>query len=429
MKYNFHTILIVKRNSVYLMKKFFNILVVFVFCFVFVGLESEVFAIEDCETITGFPIEYNMESNYTIGVESNKFSIRISGLNDSEDYTLTQVALNTNAAIGLIHSLGSPSSTQGVVTFNSDLNSFKGKGEYSFILYGPGINACELDRGITLENDSYKCKGYTLWQEVENSTGETDICTYANNTCLNNEDDIYIIPVVVKRASNEPAPLRTVFRLRVPGYFFEISKTAHLTTAALENGILKTMKLQPYNTNQYSLPLKTGFFENVCSIEFEVKSKADCDCKVTGKDDLNNLSNEETLKLDEAKQFSLCKQIPDGPQFNKQKDECLECTGGSDKSEEKNGVWTAIGCIKSDPQSIMQKLIKVGVGISGGVALITFLASGFIFSTSQGDPKAYGKAKEMMTSAIVGLIFIIFSVTVLQFVGYEILKIPGFGGV
>ncbi len=65
--------------------------------------------------------------------------------------------------------------------------------------------------------------------------------------------------------------------------------------------------------------------------------------------------------------------------------------------------------------------------MSGGVALLTFLAAGFIFSTSQGDPKAYGKAKEMMTAAIVGILFVIFSITILQFIGYEILKIPGFG--
>lgn len=124
--------------------------------------------------------------------------------------------------------------------------------------------------------------------------------------------------------------------------------------------------------------------------------------------------------------FSLCDQIPE--QFEEQKTNCKICTEGEGENEANKGVWTAIGCIKREPQAIMQRLITVGLGISGGVALLTFLAAGFIFSTSQGDPKAYGKAKEMMTAAIVGIIFVIFSVTILQFIGYEVLKIPGFGG-
>lgn len=129
--------------------------------------------------------------------------------------------------------------------------------------------------------------------------------------------------------------------------------------------------------------------------------------------------------------FSLCKQISEDQVDARGlslRDQCLECTGGSLEDEKDGGVWTAIGCIQRDPTSIIERLIRVGLGLSGGVALITFLAAGFIFSTSQGDPKEYGKAKEMMTASIVGLIFIIFSITILQFIGYSILKIPGFGG-
>lgn len=124
--------------------------------------------------------------------------------------------------------------------------------------------------------------------------------------------------------------------------------------------------------------------------------------------------------------FSLCKQIP--PELSTQRANCEACTGGTGDFEGNEGVWTAIGCINRQPQAILQKFITVGLGMSGGVALLTFLAAGFIFSTSQGDPKAYGTAKEMMTASIVGILFVIFSITILQFIGYEILKIPGFGG-
>ncbi len=126
--------------------------------------------------------------------------------------------------------------------------------------------------------------------------------------------------------------------------------------------------------------------------------------------------------------FSLCDQIAD--EQSEEKAACIACTGGSTEagSSDVEGIWTAIGCIKKDPQAIIGKFINVGLGIGGGVALITFLAAGFIYSTSQGSPEKVKSAKEMMTASIVGLVFIIFSVTILQFIGWTVLKIPGFGG-
>jgi len=93
----------------------------------------------------------------------------------------------------------------------------------------------------------------------------------------------------------------------------------------------------------------------------------------------------------------------------------------------KPGIYTAIGCIGADSESIITRLVRIGLGISGGVALLMILAGAFIFSTSQGDPKKAGEAKELITSAVIGLIFIIFSVTLLQFIGVTVLRIPGFG--
>jgi len=93
----------------------------------------------------------------------------------------------------------------------------------------------------------------------------------------------------------------------------------------------------------------------------------------------------------------------------------------------KPGIYTAIGCIGADSESIVTRLVRIGLGIAGGVALLMILAAAFMFSTSQGDPKKAGEAKELITSAVLGLIFIIFSVTLLQFIGVTVLQIPGFG--
>jgi hypothetical protein len=46
---------------------------------------------------------------------------------------------------------------------------------------------------------------------------------------------------------------------------------------------------------------------------------------------------------------------------------------------------------------------------------------------SQGNPEQVKGAREQLTAAIIGLLFIIFSLVILQIIGVNILKIPGFG--
>lgn len=120
--------------------------------------------------------------------------------------------------------------------------------------------------------------------------------------------------------------------------------------------------------------------------------------------------------------FRLCSQIPSSvPDRDAKMTACITCA-------DQNGVWTAVGCIQTDAQSIVKSVMRLGLGLAGGIALIMILGAGFLYSTSQGDVKRTGEARDMMTSAIIGLLFIIFSVTILQFVGVSILQIPGFGG-
>ncbi len=120
--------------------------------------------------------------------------------------------------------------------------------------------------------------------------------------------------------------------------------------------------------------------------------------------------------------FQLCRQLPEGSDaYNN----CIECAEGEEGQE---GVWTAVGCIKREPESILAELLSIGLTTGGGIALLMILGAGFIFSTSAGDPKRVDQAKELITSAVIGLIFIIFSIAMLEFIGFTVLKIPGFGG-
>lgn len=124
--------------------------------------------------------------------------------------------------------------------------------------------------------------------------------------------------------------------------------------------------------------------------------------------------------------YKLCNQINQNtPEGQEAYTACLACAGDE---VDAGGVWTAFGCISRSPESIIERLITVGLGMGGGVALLMFLAGGFILTTSQGEPKRVSDAKEMITSSVIGLVFVIFSVTILQFIGVTILRIPGFGG-
>lgn len=133
-----------------------------------------------------------------------------------------------------------------------------------------------------------------------------------------------------------------------------------------------------------------------------------------------------------AEKFQICDQIKkDSAQYEK----CTRCMTGQATTDPAfvtdagvpQGIWTAVGCIKTNPQSIVATFIKIGLGAAGGAALLMILASSFMITTSTGEAKKYNEAKEMMTNAIIGLVFIIMSVSILQFVGVSLFHIPGFG--
>lgn len=97
------------------------------------------------------------------------------------------------------------------------------------------------------------------------------------------------------------------------------------------------------------------------------------------------------------------------------------CTDGT-------SINSAIGCIPVESsQEFLEFLLSWAMGIAGGIALILIVYAGFLIITSAGDPKKLQAGKELLTAAVMGLALIIFAAFVLQFIGVEILNIPGFG--
>ncbi|MBU0619293.1 hypothetical protein KKD62_03605 [Patescibacteria group bacterium] len=90
-------------------------------------------------------------------------------------------------------------------------------------------------------------------------------------------------------------------------------------------------------------------------------------------------------------------------------------------------VATGLGCISTNPQKLVIDFILTNaIKIAGGLAFLLFLGGGFALLTSAGDPEKINKGKEVITAAISGLLFIIFSVYLLRIIGYDILRIPDF---
>ena len=87
-----------------------------------------------------------------------------------------------------------------------------------------------------------------------------------------------------------------------------------------------------------------------------------------------------------------------------------------------------MGTLGTEPQSLITSLFGLILSLSGGVALILIIISGYRLLVSQGNPEAIKGAREQLTAAIVGLLFIIFSVVILEIIGVNILHIPGFQG-
>ncbi|MBI2405272.1 hypothetical protein HYV22_03790 [Candidatus Gottesmanbacteria bacterium] len=94
----------------------------------------------------------------------------------------------------------------------------------------------------------------------------------------------------------------------------------------------------------------------------------------------------------------------------------------------KTQVKTALGCIPTDPSAFIAEVLTIGIGIAGGIAFLLILFGGFQILKSTGNPEQLNAGKELVSSAIAGLLLIIFSVFILKVIGVNILGIPGFTG-
>ena len=91
------------------------------------------------------------------------------------------------------------------------------------------------------------------------------------------------------------------------------------------------------------------------------------------------------------------------------------------------GIYTAIGCIPSEPKKLIEDLLKYGTFAAGGIAFLIMIIASLQMITAEGNPESLKNARDKFYSAIIGLLLIIFSVLLMQVIGVDILGLPGFG--
>ena len=99
------------------------------------------------------------------------------------------------------------------------------------------------------------------------------------------------------------------------------------------------------------------------------------------------------------------------------------CPGSSDTNPQ---ISTGLGCISTSTSGFSTELFKFLAGIAGAISLVIMLIATIQIMTGGDNAEQVKKGKELFTGAITGLLFIIFSVTLLKIIAGDIIKLPGF---
>lgn len=107
--------------------------------------------------------------------------------------------------------------------------------------------------------------------------------------------------------------------------------------------------------------------------------------------------------------------------------QCRACLYEATGVEKSGTYYTVLGCLSTKPEKFVQSMLSIVFGMAGGVAFMSVLYGSAIVLTSAGNPEKIQAGKETITNSIIGILIIVFSVFLLRVVGFDILKIPGFG--
>jgi hypothetical protein len=96
--------------------------------------------------------------------------------------------------------------------------------------------------------------------------------------------------------------------------------------------------------------------------------------------------------------------------------------------------FTMIGCISTgdftNPSAtggFIKPILNIIFSVAGGIAFLYILYGAFQIATSQNDPEKLNYGKRLIMGAVIGLVFTLSSLFIINLVGGDLLKIPGIG--
>jgi hypothetical protein len=203
----------------------------------------------------------------------------------------------------------------------------------------------------------------------------------------------------------------------------------------------------PYFNNTSQL-VKGSRYKNLDHVE--VSSDLDL-CRLTVKDILEDRSNKgciSFLKYDESKNelsfddkemYENCTRCiySENPEFNP--DFTMSFNSGASPTTDisdfnSEPFWKPIpgriytevgGCVDtSNPSSIVNTFMRIALGIMGAVVILRIIQGAL--TLQKGDDESIEEGKDIIMSALIGLLVIILSTAILNFIGINILQIDGF---
>ncbi|MFH1427283.1 MAG: hypothetical protein ABIG60_02020, partial [Patescibacteria group bacterium] len=83
---------------------------------------------------------------------------------------------------------------------------------------------------------------------------------------------------------------------------------------------------------------------------------------------------------------------------------------------QEEAVGEAIGLGGDDPRIIAARVIRIGLGFLGLIALVLVIYAGWLWMTAAGNEERINQAKKILTNAIIGLIIILASFAIVSFI-------------
>lgn len=106
---------------------------------------------------------------------------------------------------------------------------------------------------------------------------------------------------------------------------------------------------------------------------------------------------------------------------------CTQCLYNPDGTVRTGFMWSVIGCIPTDAGGLTQVILQFSTSVIGGICFLFLLYGSFQILTSQGNPEKLRSGRVIVTSSIIAMLLVFFTVFVYRFAAQNIIRLPGVG--